>query len=114
MEDKLYYTIGEAAEILGENVSLVRFWSDSFPQFIKPRRTLNKNNRTYTKEDIATLKSLHYLIKGQGLTLEGAARRMASGKSEIDARAEAVSRLKAVKARLEAVLKGLDDSEDES
>ena len=86
----------------------MRFWSDSFPQFIKPRRTLNKNNRTYTKEDIATLKSLHYLIKGQGLTLEGAARRMASGKSE------AVSRLKAVKARLEAVLKGLDDSEDES
>lgn len=27
--DKLYYTIGETAEILGESTSLVRFWSNS-------------------------------------------------------------------------------------
>ena len=35
--DKLYYTIGETAEILGESTSLVRFWSNSFPRYIKPK-----------------------------------------------------------------------------
>ena len=29
--EKVYYTIGEVAEALGENVPLVRFWSNSFP-----------------------------------------------------------------------------------
>ncbi len=32
--EKLYYTIGEAAEMLGENVSLVRYWSDNFSRFL--------------------------------------------------------------------------------
>ena len=36
--EKLYYSIGEVAGILGETVSLVRFWSNSFPKFIKPKR----------------------------------------------------------------------------
>ena len=52
--DKLYYSIGEAADILGENVSLVRFWSDSFPKFLHPRRNA-KGNRMYTTEDIEML-----------------------------------------------------------
>ena len=34
---KLFYTIGEAANILGENVSLVRYWSEYFVKLLKPR-----------------------------------------------------------------------------
>ena len=49
--DKLYYSIGEAAGILGENVSLVRFWTDSFPEFLHPRRNA-KGNRMYRAEDV--------------------------------------------------------------
>ena len=30
--EKLYYTISEVAKELGESVSLVRFWSNSFPR----------------------------------------------------------------------------------
>ena len=36
--EKYLYTIGEVAEILGENTSLVRFWANEFPKFIKPQR----------------------------------------------------------------------------
>ena len=52
--EKLYYTIGEAAEILGESTSLVRFWSNSFPKYIKPKRNA-KGNRLFTAEDMDCL-----------------------------------------------------------
>ncbi len=34
----MYYTIGEVAEMLGENTSLVRFWATTYSEFIKPVR----------------------------------------------------------------------------
>ena len=48
--EKLYYTIGEVAEILGESTSLVRFWANSFPDFIKPARN-KKGNRLFSAQD---------------------------------------------------------------
>ena len=48
--EKLYYSIGEVAEILGESTSLVRFWSDSFPEFVRPERN-KKGNRKFTPAD---------------------------------------------------------------
>ena len=53
--EKYLYTIGEVAEILGESVSLVRFWSNEFSKFIKPQRNA-KGNRLYTKEDVDKFK----------------------------------------------------------
>ena len=44
--EKICYTIGEVARDLGENTSTVRFWSDSFPKFIRPTRNA-KGNRLY-------------------------------------------------------------------
>ena len=73
--EKLFYSIGEVAGILGESVSLVRFWSNSFPKFIKPQRNA-KGNRLYHPEDIDTLKQIQFLLKKQGLTLEGTRQRM--------------------------------------
>ena len=55
--EKLYYTIGEAAEMLGENVSLVRYWSDNFSRFLKPHRNA-KGNRMYTADDLEVLKQI--------------------------------------------------------
>ena len=52
---KLYYTVGDVSKILGENASLVRFWSDKFSSFIKPVRN-KKGNRFFTQKDIGTFK----------------------------------------------------------
>ena len=38
--EKLFWTIGEAAKLLDENVSAVRFWTNSFPEYIRPERTV--------------------------------------------------------------------------
>ena len=67
--EKLYYSISEVAEILGENISLVRFWSNNFKRFLKLSRS-SKGNRQYTSEDIATLKEIHFLVD-RGLNFLG-------------------------------------------
>ena len=72
---KYFYTIGEVAVILNESTSLVRFWANEFPKFIKPQRNA-KGNRLFTEQDVVTLRTIHHLVKVEGLTLEGAAKRL--------------------------------------
>ena len=55
--ERLFYTIGEVADMLEVNVSLVRYWSDNFSRFLKPHRNA-KGNRLYTQEDIDVLKQI--------------------------------------------------------
>ena len=104
--DKLYYTIGEAAEILGESTSLVRFWSNSFPKYIKPKRNA-KGNHLFTQEDMDCLKQIHLLVKEQGLTLEGASKKLAAERKKVDGRVKALDRLKEIRSQLVEVRKSL-------
>ena len=104
--DKLYYTIGEAAEILGESTSLVRFWSNSFPKYLKPKRNA-KGNRLFTAEDMDCLKLIHLLVKEQGLTLEGASKKLAAERKAVDGRVKALDSLKEIRKQLVDVKKSL-------
>ena len=93
--EKLYYTIGEVAEILDENTSLVRFWSNSFTKYLKP------------KEDLETLKQIHYLVKEQGMTLDGAAKKMAADRKKVDSKVKVLDSLKTIRKQLVSVKKSL-------
>lgn len=97
--EKYLYTIGEVAEVLGENVSLVRFWSNEFPKFIKPQRNA-KGNRLYTKEDVETFKHIHLLVKVEGLTLEGAAKRLKGDRREVMSKARVLETLRSIRQQL--------------
>jgi hypothetical protein len=103
---KLYYTIGEVADILGESTSLVRFWSNSFSAFLKPRRNA-KGNRLYLEEDVETLKQLHFLIKDKGMTLEGAEKHISLDKKNVDDRVKVLDALKSIKKQLEEIRSSL-------
>ncbi len=103
---KVIYTMGETAEILGENVSAVRYWSNYFEQFVKPLRNA-KGNRLYHPEDIETLKQIQFLVKEQGLTLEGAAQRMKDDRRSVERRVKALDILKGIKSDLEEARKQL-------
>lgn len=76
---KLYYSIGEAAEILGVNTSLIRFWEKEFA-ILKPKKN-RKGNRQFTKDDIENLKLIYHLVKERGYTLQGAKEKLKKGKS---------------------------------
>ncbi|MES2593062.1 MAG: MerR family transcriptional regulator [Bacteroidota bacterium] len=67
---KLYYSIGEVAEMFDVNASLIRFWEKEFDS-IKPKKN-KKGNRLFTPEDIENYKVIYNLVKEQGLTLDGA------------------------------------------
>ena len=75
--DSAYKTIGEVAKILNLKSNdkgslpthVIRFWETQFKQ-IKPK-ILNGNRRYYDEENIELLKKVHYLLKVQGMTING-------------------------------------------
>ncbi len=70
MTDKLYHPIGEVAQMLNVNPSLLRFWETEFPA-LKPHKN-KKGTRFYTDDDIALLRQIYHLTRDCGYTLEGA------------------------------------------
>ena len=75
--NKAYRSIGEVAKILNLvnerkgtlNTHTIRFWEKEFKQ-IKPN-ILNGNRRYYNNETIEVLKKVKYLLKDQGMTING-------------------------------------------
>lgn len=67
---KLYYTIGEVAEMFHVNTSLIRFWEKEF-SIIQPKKS-KKGNRMFTVKDIENFNKIYNLVKMQGHTLDGA------------------------------------------
>jgi DNA-binding transcriptional MerR regulator len=68
--EKLYYSIGEVAEIFTVAPSLIRFWESEFDT-IKPKKN-RKGNRQFTREDIDNVRTIYHLVKEKGFTLQGA------------------------------------------
>ena len=104
--EKLYYTIGDVAGILGENVSLVRFWSDSFTKLLCPKRNA-KGNRMYTAEDVETFRRIHFLVRVCGMTLEGAYRKLLQDRDKVGQAARMMELLLEVRSELEEARKNL-------
>ena len=94
--------MGEVAEILGENVSAVRYWSNYFERFVKPARN-GKGNRLYPPEDVEMLKQIQFLLKNKGMTLDGAMAVLKEERRSVESKVKALEILKNVKAELEAV-----------
>ncbi|MGB4654733.1 MAG: MerR family transcriptional regulator [Bacteroidales bacterium] len=75
---KLYYKIGEVAEIFGVTTSLIRYYEKEF-DIIKPRRN-KKGNRQFTQNDLDNFHKIFHLIKEEGYTIEGAKAKLSSKK----------------------------------
>lgn len=69
-KEKLYYSIGETAKLFNLPVSTLRYWENEF-DVLKPRKN-KKGDRFFTKNDIALIRTIHYLTKVKGYTLQGA------------------------------------------
>ena len=97
---KLYYTMGEVAEMFDVNASLIRYWESKF-SCIRPHKN-KKGNRLFTPEDIERLKQIYHLVKECGMTLEGANKVMrASSKSnDLSRDTEMLERLQRIRAAL--------------
>ena len=113
MAEKLYYSMGEVAEMFDVNTSLIRHWESQF-SILRPKRN-KKGNRLFSPEDVENLKMIYHLVKERGMTLEGAkkALRKAPSESGVDRDAELMERLQRIRALLVEVREDLKAGEGE-
>ena len=75
--ESAYKTIGEVAKILKLQVNkkgilpthIIRFWETQFKQI--KTKILNSNRRSYDEKTINLLKKVKFLLKDQGMTING-------------------------------------------
>jgi DNA-binding transcriptional MerR regulator len=96
--EKLYYSIGEVAEMLDVPISTVRFWENEF-EILRPMKN-KKGNRLFTPQDIKNLRIIHRLVKEEGMTLSGAKKKLSEKWDETDYKFEITESLEKIKSIL--------------
>jgi DNA-binding transcriptional MerR regulator len=96
--EKVFYSIGEVADMFQVNTSHIRFWENEF-DILKPQKN-KKGNRLFTKDDIENIKLIYHLVKERGLTLKGAKQKLKDNKEDTLDKHELVDRLKTIRQML--------------
>lgn len=99
--EKLYYTIGEVAEMFNVNTSLIRYWEKEFT-VLKPKKN-KKGNRLFTQKDIDNLHLIYHLVKEKGMTLSGAKLKLKENKTDTVNNFEVIKILKELKEQLNEI-----------
>jgi DNA-binding transcriptional MerR regulator len=83
LPDKLFFRIGEVAEIVGVEPHVLRYWETEF-RAIRPEKS-RKGQRVYSRRDVDTLLRVKDLLYGHRYTIAGAKRKLrAEGFEPID------------------------------
>ena len=96
--EKLYYSIGEVADMFGVNTSLIRYWEKEFT-VIKPKKN-KKGNRFFTQADIENFHLIFNLVKERGMTLKGAKQKLSENKEDVENNFKIIKSLKEIKTLL--------------
>lgn len=103
--EKLYYSIGEVAEMFKVNTSLIRYWEKEFA-IIKPKKN-KKGNRFFTQADIENFHLIFHLVKERGMTLKGAKQKLKENKDDTENNFEVVTRLQEIREMLVEIKEAL-------
>jgi len=77
LQGKMYYSISEAARLVGVEPYVLRFWEKEFPQ-IRPKKN-RAGNRIYRPEDVKKVNRIKRLLHDEGYTIEGARKLLRQG-----------------------------------
>lgn len=80
---KLYYRIGEVADIVGVEPHVLRYWETEF-RSIRPQKS-RKGQRIYSRRDVDKLLRVKDLLYNQGFTIAGARKRMREPGASLEA-----------------------------
>jgi DNA-binding transcriptional MerR regulator len=115
---KLYFRIGEVAELVGVEPHVLRYWEREF-RAIRPTKSA-KGQRVYSRRDVENLMRVRELLYKEGFTIAGAKKKLLRAEpadaevgravDEPDAsdRAKTRSELLAMRHEIEAFLADLD------
>jgi len=72
--DKLYYKIGEVAQMADVRTSVLRFWETEF-EFLRPEKS-TKGQRLYSKREVDLVLQVRRLLYDEKFTIEGVKKRI--------------------------------------
>ena len=104
---KLYYSIGEVAQMFGLNESTLRYWEQEFP-FLKPKVSGPSKVRQYTEKDIDQVRLIHNLVKVRGFKIAAAKKMINANRTGVDKKADVLDSLISIRTELQALRKQLD------
>jgi DNA-binding transcriptional MerR regulator len=111
---KLYFRIGEVAELVGVEPHVLRYWEREF-RAIRPTKSA-KGQRVYSRRDVENLMRVRELLYREGFTIAGAKKKLQRagveprGEGDLDSRGTAKLReqLLAMRGEIEAFLEELE------
>jgi len=114
--DKLYFRIGEVADLIGVDTHVLRYWEGEFE--MKPHRS-NSGQRLYRKAELTHFMRTKHLIHEEGYTVAGAKKALdnnsapSSGISETQIRT-ILTRLDTLRLKLRGLKQELDAQNNRS
>ena len=70
--NRLFFRIGDVAELAGVETHVLRFWEAEFPR-LSPKKT-STGQRQYRRKDVAAVLEIKHLLYDEGYTIAGARR----------------------------------------
>ncbi|KAA6456003.1 MerR family transcriptional regulator [Acidobacteria bacterium AB60] len=87
--DRLYFKIGDVAQICGVETYVLRFWETQFPQ-LKPNKS-GTGQRLYRKREVEMAVEIKRLVHEEGYTIAGARQALESGQRRPNALSNAAA-----------------------
>lgn len=109
--EKVFYSVGEVAEIFKVNPSLIRYWDKQFTT-LSPTKN-KKGNRLFTPGDLEHFRLIYHLVKEKGMTIKGARQLLKNNKDGAAKSYEVVQQLLSIKEQLIAIRDELPPSVSE-
>lgn len=104
LPDKLFFRIGESAQLVGVEPHVLRYWEAEFG--MQPRRS-SSGQRMYRRSDIARFVRIRRLLHDEGFTIAGARKALEdpAGAPQVDASriSQVLDRVSAVRGRIAAL-----------
>ncbi|HXN30588.1 MAG TPA: MerR family transcriptional regulator [Polyangiaceae bacterium] len=106
LPSKLYYRIGEVAELVGVEPHVLRYWEREF-RTIRPTKSA-KGQRVYSRRDVESLVLVRGLLYEEGFTIAGAKKKLQEARPgrphEASREGKTRERLLALRAEIEGLL----------
>lgn len=96
--EKIFFTIGEVADMIGVSPSTIRYWESNFNELVPKKST--GGTRMFSRDNIELLKLINHLVKERGLTVRGARLKLKHSRIDTENTWEVVSRLKEIRETL--------------
>jgi DNA-binding transcriptional MerR regulator len=111
--DKLFFRIGEVAELVGVEPHVLRYWETEFR--LRPRRS-QAGQRLYRKQEVSRFLRVRQLLHEEGYTIAGARKALSDDAEsaprlgvELDALRDALGRVRSVRGEIQALLSELGE-----